>query len=72
MSKASQPTRHTRHIDIRHFALLEWVEQDLITLLAIDTASNPSDILTKQTPKVLFACHLDNISGCMFAQRKLL
>jgi hypothetical protein len=32
MSQASQPTRQTRHIDIREFALVDWWERDLIKL----------------------------------------
>ncbi len=29
MANAQQPTQWTRHMDIKHFALLDWVEQDL-------------------------------------------
>jgi len=32
MANAQQPTKRTRHIDIKHFALLDWVEQDLLIL----------------------------------------
>jgi hypothetical protein len=69
MSQATQPTRHTRHIDIRHFALLNWVEQDLIVLKAIDTTVNPADLFTKQVPRILFHRHYDNISGCLALQQ---
>jgi hypothetical protein len=30
MNNAQKPTPRTRHIDIKHFALRDWVEQDLI------------------------------------------
>ena len=30
MANAGQPTRRTRHVDIREFALLDWVERDLV------------------------------------------
>ena len=30
MAEAGQPTTRKRHINIRHFALLDWVKQDLI------------------------------------------
>jgi hypothetical protein len=32
MANASKPTTRTRHMDIRHFAIQEWVECDLIRL----------------------------------------
>ena len=28
MANAQQPTRRTRHMDIKHFSLLDWVERD--------------------------------------------
>jgi hypothetical protein len=66
ISQASHPTRQTRHIDIREFALLDWNERDLIMLEPIDTSMNASDMLTKQCPKVLFARHYDITSGKTF------
>jgi hypothetical protein len=30
MANAQKPTSHTRHMDIRYFALSEWVEHDLM------------------------------------------
>ncbi len=39
MANAQQPTRHTRHMDIKKFALLDWVERDLITLHNIKPAT---------------------------------
>ncbi len=38
MANAEQPTSRTRHIDIQEFALIDWVEQDLLILEAIATA----------------------------------
>jgi hypothetical protein len=35
MANAQQPTRRTRHMDIKTFALLDWVEQDLLLLQTI-------------------------------------
>jgi len=32
MANAQQPTRRTRHMDIKHFSLLDWVERDLTHL----------------------------------------
>ncbi len=54
MGNAQKPTAHTRHIDIKYFALCEWVERDLIHLKRIDTSINIADHLTKPLSKVLF------------------
>ena len=47
MDNAQKPTSRTRHIDIKYFALCEWVEQNLILLERIDTSINIADHLTK-------------------------
>jgi hypothetical protein len=63
MAIAQQPTRRTRHMDIKKFALLEWVEQDLIILADIKTAENAADGLTKPLAKQLFYRHADTLLG---------
>jgi hypothetical protein len=63
MANAQQPTRRTRHMDIKKFALLEWVEQDLLILTSIKTAENAADGLTKPLTKQLFYRHRDTIMG---------
>lgn len=63
MANAGQPTKRTRHIDIRHFALLDWVEQDLVILERIDTDKNPADALTKALARILFHRHYDVLMG---------
>ena len=63
MANAQQPTRRTRHMDIKKFALLDWVEQDLLILKTIKTAENAADGLTKPLAKQLFTRHLDTILG---------
>ena len=47
MANAQKPTNRTRHMDICFFALLDWVERDLIRLDRIHTSSNESDLLKK-------------------------
>jgi len=42
MGNAQKPTPRTRHIDIKCFALCDWVERDLIHLERIDTSINIS------------------------------
>jgi hypothetical protein len=57
MGNAQKPTARTRHINIKYFALCEWVERDLIHLERIDTSINIADHLTK--PLYLFHRHAD-------------
>jgi hypothetical protein len=47
MTNAQKPTTRTRHMDIRYFALTEWVERDLVILEIIHTSVNKADHLTK-------------------------
>ncbi len=63
MGNAQKPTARTRHIDIKYFALCEWVERDLIHLDCIDTSINIADHLTKPLSKILFHQHADFLLG---------
>jgi len=63
MANAQQPTRRTRHMDIKKFALLDWVEQDLMILRTIKTAENAADGMTKALTRQLFTRHADTIMG---------
>jgi len=50
-------------MDIKKFALLDWVEQDLVILKSIKTAENAADGMTKPLGKQLFYRHADTIMG---------
>lgn len=63
MANAQQPTRRTRHMDIKHFALLDWVEQDLLVLEHIKTSDNIADAMTKTLNKSLFYRHYNTYMG---------
>jgi hypothetical protein len=63
MANAQKPTTRTRHMDIRFFALSDWVERDLILLEHIHTSINESDHLTKTLERTLFYRHVDYIMG---------
>ena len=63
MANSGQPTRRTRHLDTRYFALQDWVENDLLTLKRVNTADNEADILTKVVGRSLFTRHSDYIMG---------
>jgi len=63
MANAQQPTRRTRHMDIKHFALLDWVEQDMLILENIPTSDNVADAMTKTLGRILFYRHYDTYMG---------
>lgn len=63
MANAQQPTKRTRHLDIKYFALLDWVERDLLILHSISTHDNLADALTKPLAKQLFYRHTDTLMG---------
>ena len=63
MAKAGLPTKSTRHMDIKHFSLQQWVEQDLLLLKRVITADNESNLLTKILSRTLFYQHNAYIMG---------
>jgi len=63
MVNTQQPTRRTRHIDIKHFTLLDWVERDLLVLDAIPTHNNTVDAMTKTLSRQQFYRHFDTCMG---------
>ena len=46
-------------MEIKTFALQEWVERDLIRLKRINTTDNYSDVMTKATGRTLFYRHMN-------------
>jgi len=63
MANAQQPTRRTRHMDIKYFSLLDWVEKDMTILQGISTHDNAADAMTKFLPRQLFYRHRDTYMG---------
>jgi hypothetical protein len=63
MANAGKPTPRTCHIDIKYYALQEWVERDLVVLRRIDTSVNTADHLTKPLSRILFYRHRDFYMG---------
>ena len=63
MVNQQQPTKCTQHMDIKHFAIQQWVDQDLIRLKQINTTDNYSDLLTKATGRTIFYRHMNYILG---------
>jgi hypothetical protein len=63
MANEQKPTPRTRHMDIRYFALAEWVERDLMISERIHTSINEADHFTKVLNRILFYRHIDHIMG---------
>jgi hypothetical protein len=63
MGTAQQPTRRTRHIDMKQFVILQWSEEDLISFTDCPSALLAADSLTKQTGRAKFYEHMDIIMG---------
>ena len=63
MANAQQSTRRTKHVDVKKFALLDWVEQDLVIMKRVKTSDNAADGLTKSLGRILHYRHFDYIMG---------
>ena len=63
MTQAMKPTKRTRHVDTRYFAILNWVQTDQLDIKKIDTSDNAADVLTKALGRILFYRHTDTIQG---------
>ena len=63
MANAQKPTPLTQHMDIKYFALCDWIEQDLTCLEWIDKKINLANSFTKPLQCTSFHCHVDFILG---------
>jgi hypothetical protein len=63
LSNARQPTRRTRHVDMKQFVILQWTEEERIDYSEVSTHNNFSDSLTKPTGRVKFYEHNDIMMG---------
>jgi Reverse transcriptase (RNA-dependent DNA polymerase) len=63
MVDAQAPTKRTRHVDIRYFALLQWSESNQLKAEAITTEENISDSMTKALGRIKFHQQADIYMG---------
>ena len=63
MGNAQKPTKRTRHMDVKAFALQDWILRDLISLKRITTSDNYSDAMTKALGRTSFYRHMNFIMG---------
>ena len=63
MANQSQPTRNTRHMELKHFTIQQWVERDILYLKRISSEHNYADAMTKVMGRNKFYQHFDYIMG---------
>ena len=63
ITSVQQPMRRVRHVKMKHFAILQWMEDQHIEFVYKDSALNYSDSLSKVTGKIEFHQHMDIITG---------
>jgi hypothetical protein len=65
MANAKRPTERSRHVDIQHFALQKWVQNNDVLLEHAHGTINPSDALTKALGWILHHRHCSRVMGMM-------
>ena len=63
MANAEQPTRRTRHMDTKAFAIQDWIREEQMILRPIKTQNNISDHFTKALGRVKFYEQTDILMG---------
>lgn len=63
MANSQQPTKRTRHVDIKQFIILQWTEDEKIKYQPIATKNNFSDTLTKPLGRIKFYEQTDILLG---------
>ena len=63
VANAGQSTKRTRHMDNRHFAIQDWVEEDLVILEKVRSENNSSDTFTKNLARTAYYKCSDVVMG---------
>jgi hypothetical protein len=63
LADAHQPTRRTRHVEMKHFIILQWTGDKFIDFIDTSTDENYSDSLSKPTGRTKFYKHTDVFMG---------
>jgi hypothetical protein len=63
LASAHQPTRRTRHVEMKHFIILQWTDDKFIDFVDTSTDENYSDYLSKPTGRTKFYEHTDVFMG---------
>lgn len=62
-TNAQQPTRRTRHIEMKELVIQQWTDEEQITFDEVSTQFNPSDSLSKALGRVKFYEQNDILMG---------
>ena len=63
IANAHQPTRRTKHVELKHFAILQWTDEDKLHYQATPTEFNIADHLTKPLGRIKFYEQTDILMG---------
>ena len=63
MANAEQPTRRTRHMDTKTFAIQQWVKEEHMTLQPVTTQNNAADHFSKALGRIKFYEQTDILMG---------
>jgi hypothetical protein len=63
LANAHQPTRRTRHVEMKHFIILQWTDDKFIDFVDTSIDENYSDSLSKPTGRTKFYEHTDVFMG---------
>ena len=61
---------HMKHMQLRYFFVKSLVEQGLVSVIKIPTASNPADMLTKSVPEATLCRCLDELPMLRFGEKE--
>ena len=63
LANSQQPTRQTRHVEMKHFVILQQTDDKFINFIDTKTDENYSDSLSKPTAQTKFYEHTDIFMG---------
>ena len=63
MANAEQPTRRTRHMETKTFAMQQWIREENMLLKAIGTQNNAADHFSKALGQMKFYEQTDLLMG---------
>ena len=63
MTNAQQPNCRTRHVEMRHLVILQWIDDKFINFITTKLDENYSDSLSKPTSRTKSYEHIDIFMG---------
>ena len=70
LTKNSQISQRTKHIDVRHHFIRSMIENKVLDVKFVKSRSNTSDVMTKNVAEDLFLKHEKSINGGMISYNK--